>query len=71
MKKTRYITSGLVAAGIITLLIVISIQYQSATRTIEEQENKIDALQEENAMLVDDVFIMSQKLEKEHKEHAE
>ena len=70
MKKTRYITSGLVAAGIITLLIVISIQYQS-TRTIEEQENKIDALQEENAMLVDDVFIMSQKLEKEHKEHAE
>jgi len=42
--------------------------YERTLDQLEQQENKNELLQEENAMLVDDVFIMSQKLEKEHAE---
>lgn len=68
--KTIYILFS-VALIAIAGVIHYGLMYERTLDQLEQQENKNELLQEENAMLVDDVFIMSQKLEKEHKEHAE
>ena len=65
--KTIYILFS-VALIAIAGVIHYGLMYERTLDQLEQQENKNELLQEENAMLVDDVFIMSQKLEKEHAE---
>jgi len=50
------------------MIVVNYYKYSETTKIIEEQEQKIEMLKQENATLVDDNFIMSQKLEKENAE---
>ncbi|WP_121640626.1 hypothetical protein [Virgibacillus sp. Bac330] len=65
MTKGRYIAGSFAFACLIALLIVSVVKYQQLSRTVEEQEKKIEMLQEENALLHDENWNLNQHLMKE------
>lgn len=65
MTKGRYIAGSFAFVCLIALLIVSVVKYQQLSRTVEEQEKKIEMQQEENALLHDENWNLNQHLMKE------
>lgn len=65
MRKGRHFAGSFAFVCLITLLIVSVVKYQQLSRTVEEQEKKIEMLQEENALLHDENWNLNQHLMKE------
>ncbi|AUJ25169.1 hypothetical protein [Virgibacillus dokdonensis] len=65
MKKGRYIAGSFAIVCLIALLIVSVVKYQQLSKTVEEQEKKIEMLQEENALLHDENWNLNQHRMKE------
>lgn len=65
LTKGRYIAGSFAFVCLIALLIVSVVKYQQLSKTVKEQEKKIETLQEENALLHDENWNLNQHLMKE------
>lgn len=65
MKKGLLTIIAAISMIYLVMSVTIAVKYTDANNKIEQKDNKIEALQEENATLHDDIWNLNQHLMKE------